>query len=305
MLTACKKPFPTHRCGQCEYCRVIARMDDVNRLKLEYGMRPHAFFITLTYSDECMPVFSGVAELWEHDLISFINRIREALPKVTIYAVGEYGGRLFGNADAKRDIHPHYHIALFSAHKEIHDQIREVCDTRWRLGHCHILQLSSGLIDYITGYLSDKLTNEKSMERVKGLRIAPVFTYKSRRPAIGDISDQLIDITEEHGEVTHLTLDGKKVRIPKYLRIKVQNEFLKFGLDLKNEEDKKIYELRKERAKKEKMQSLFEKEQEQMEKISLRNISGDVYSKRSQIKKQLCYNFESKNRLRKKGNSIL
>lgn len=280
-------------------------MDDVNRLKLEYGMRPHAFFITLTYSDLFMPVFSGVAELWEYDLISFINRIREALPKITVYAVGEYGGRLFGSPDAKRDIHPHYHLAVFSDDKTIHDSIRKVCESRWKFGHCHILLLSGGLIDYITGYLSDKLTNEKSMERVKGLNIAPVFTYKSRRPAIGDISDQLVDITEEFGEVTHLSLDGKKVRIPKYLRNKVADHFLKWDLDLSNEEDYVTYKNRKAVATKERMQVMYEKERDQEARIEEKPISGDLYQKKTQLRNQLVYNFESKKRLRMKGSKAL
>jgi len=114
VLSACKNPFPTHGCGQCEYCRVILRMDDVNRLKLEYGLRPYSFFITLTYDDVYLPVFSGLAELWPLDLNSFIDRIRNELPKITIYAVGEYGGHLFGTKEAKRAIHPHYHLAIFS-----------------------------------------------------------------------------------------------------------------------------------------------------------------------------------------------
>ena len=94
MLTACKKPFPTHRCGQCEYCRVLDRLDKVNRLKLEFGMRPHAFFLTLTYTDEYLPIFSGKANLYKPDLVKFLDLIRRYLPKITIFAVGEYGGNI-------------------------------------------------------------------------------------------------------------------------------------------------------------------------------------------------------------------
>lgn len=305
MLSACKNPRPTHRCGQCEYCRVLDRVDKVNRLKLEFGLRPHAFFITVTYDDIHLPVFSGQAELWRPDLESLINRVRNDLPKVTIFAVGEYGGKLFGNKDADRDIHPHYHLAVFSDVVSIHDVIRPVFEKKWRMGHVHILQLSSGLIDYITGYVSKKLTNKRSMEKVMSLNIQPEFTYSSRRPAIGDISNQLVQLTEEHGEITHLSLDGKHVVVPKYLRFKVKDLLLKWDLDLKNPEHRKIYEERKYAQKIENLQTLYEKNEIQKAEVDLRNMSGDVYKKLYQIRKQLIYNFESKMRLKPKGKPVL
>lgn len=301
MLSACKKPFPTHRCGQCEYCRVIDRVDKVNRLKLEYGMRPHAYFLTLTYSDEYLPVFhySKKAELYKPDLIKFIDKIRNKLPKITVFAVGEYGGYLFENPKAKRPIHPHYHIAIFSDSPTIDKLIRKVAEESWDQGHCHILQLSTGLIDYITGYVSKKLTNRRSMEKIMGLNVRPEFAYQSRRPAIGDISSQLVELYEEHGEITHIKLDGKLVVIPKYLRHKIKNHFLKWDLDLKDPKQLKEYERRKYEKKIETMQIMFEKNEKEKENISLRSVS------RSDIKRQIVHNFESKIKLRKFGKGKL
>lgn len=299
MLSACKKPFPTHRCGQCQYCRVIDRMDKVNRLKLEYGMRPHAFFVTLTYSDEYLPVFSNLAELYKPDLIKFIDSIRTLLPKITIFAVGEYGGHLFGTLKAARPIHPHYHLAIFSANKTINELVRKVVTDKWFMGHAHILQLSSGLIDYITGYVSKKLTNTTSMKKVMNLNIRPEFAYSSRRPAIGDISDKLIEITEQHGELQHLIIDGKKVVIPKYLKHKVKINLLKWDLDLKNPEHIKIFERRLYAKKIETLQELFEKNQTEKEVLEHRNI------KKSDVKKQLILNFETRLNRSTKGMKIL
>lgn len=293
MLSACKNPFPTHGCGQCEYCRVILRMDDVNRLKLEYGLRPYSFFITLTYDDLHLPVFSGLAELWPEDLNKFIDNIRNDLPKITIYAVGEYGGHLFGTKEAKRAIHPHYHLAIFSDDKSIGEKIRAVCEKKWRYGHCHILLLSSGLIDYITGYVSKKLTNKDSMVKIMSLNIQPEFTFKSRRPAIGDVSERLVEITEQYGKLEHLTIDGKQVVIPKYLRFKVKDQLLKWDLDLDCIYDALEYERRKYEKKIETLQELSKKNSEEKVIIAERGI------KRSDIKKQLVANFESKIALKK------
>lgn len=310
MLSACKKPFPNFRCGQCQYCRVLDRMDKVNRLKLEYGMRPHAFFVTLTYSDEYLPVFnySKKAELFKPDLIKFIDNIRRKLPKITIFAVGEYGGKLFGTDTAKRDIHPHYHLAIFCDYHDINDRIRAVCEDKWFMGHVHILRLSNGLIDYITGYVSKKLTNTFSMEKITGLNIRPEFAYSSRRPAIGDISAELISVTEEHGEIDQLSIDGKNVVIPKYLRFKIKNEFLKWDLDLTNPSHRKIYEQRKEASKRETLQKLYEKKEEENEKIMARKaLVGSVYQRRSELKKQIVANFHSKFELLKnsKGKKVI
>lgn len=282
------------------YCRVLTRLDWVNRLKLEYYRRPNAFFITLTYDDIHLPIFGGLANLWKPDLDSFIDRIRNYLPKCTIFAVGEYGGYLFENSEAERPIHPHYHIALFSDDLAINDTIRAVCEKRWKYGHAHVLLLSGGLIDYITGYASKKLTNTHSMKKIMNLDINPEFIWTSRRPAIGDISEELCSIQEEHGEITHLTLDGKKVVIPKYLRFKVKDKLLKGALDLMDWEDRFELERRKLESKEETLQRLSEKNQEQMVEIENRQNFGQisVYEKKRQIKKQIVANFESKIKLK-------
>lgn len=291
------------------YCRVLSRLDWVNRLKLEYQRRPYAFFITLTYDDDCLPVFSGLANLWKPDLDSFIDRIRNYLPKCTIFAVGEYGGYLFENPKAKRPIHPHYHVALFSDDSSINDIIRSVCEKRWKLGHAHVLLLSGGLIDYITGYASKKLTNTASMAKIMGLSIRPEFIWTSRRPAIGDISDELTSIWEEHGEVTHISIDGKKVVIPKYLRFKVKEKLIRGALDFMDWEDRFEYERRKDESKKETLQKLQEKNIEQLQEIDERDIgvkgSQSVHSKKALLKKQIVANFNGKFELKKYNRKVL
>lgn len=305
MLSACKNPRPTHRCGQCEYCRVLEQLDKINRLKLEFARRPYALFVTITYDDLHLPVFSGLAELWPLDLESYINRIRNSLPKITIFAVGEYGGKLFGSPKAERDIHPHYHLAIFSDDPNFYALAQNVLTKKWKFGHTHILRLSAGLINYIVGYVSKKITNEHSMKKIMGLDIQPEFTYSSRRPAIGDVTDELIPIQEEHGEITHLSVFGKQVVIPKYLKFKLKDHFLKWDLDLKDPKQLTEYKRRKYEKKIETLQKLFEKNQEQMAEIDARNINGDVYKKRSTIRKQIIANFNAKLALKQKGSKLL
>jgi len=264
-------------------------------------MRPYAYFVTLTYSDEFLPIFhySQKAELYKPDLIKFIDKIRQVLPKITIFAVGEYGGYLFGTKEAERPIHPHYHLAIFSNDPNINSKIRKACTDKWSFGHSHILQLSGGLIDYITGYVSKKLTNYDSMEKIMQMRIRPEFSYSSRRPAIGDVSEELVSITEQHGELEKLIIDGKTVTIPKYLKFKVKDKLLYWDLDFNNPNDCIEYERRKDLAKIETMQKLYEKKEEEKTIILARKI------KRSDIKKQLIANFESRIQRSTKGKKVL
>lgn len=269
-------------------------------------MRPHAYFITLTYDDLHLPVFSGLPNLYKPDLVQWIDRLRRRLPgKVTIFAVGEYGGTLFGSTKAKREIHPHYHVAVFSSVPKVDGVIRSVAESTWYYGHAHVLRLSSGLIDYITGYVSKKLTNDISMVKATGLGLRPEFTYRSRRPAVGDITDQLVDIYEQYGEVTQINIDGKLVNLPKYLRHKLRDFFLKWNLDLKTSAGKAEYERRKSEKKIETLSLLRQKEDAQKAEIDSRSMVGDVYKKQAQIRAQLIANFETRIKRNTKGMKIL
>lgn len=310
MLTACTCAFGGHRGRQCQYCRVLNQLDDKNRLKLEYKLRPYAYFITCTYSDEYLFKCGDLATLYKPDLDSLIDRVRKKIPKVTIYAVGEYGGSAFGTVNASRFIHPHYHLAVFSAYKLFRELVRKSFCESWHYGHCHILELSGGLIDYITGYHSVKLTNPESMKKIKGLEIRPEFRWSSRRPAVGDISEYLTQMAEEYGIIpSRMIVDGKKVVIPEFLRRKVLHKILTHDLDVSkspaypgskvmipnNREDYAIYLERRKSAKEEKMYDLFEKQEEENEEILVNpNLVGSLESRKRELKKQLVSNFAAK-----------
>lgn len=310
MLSACTCKFNGHRGRQCQYCRVLNQLDDKNRLKIEFELRPYAFFITLTYRTECLFTCGGIPTLYKPDLDSLLDRVRKKIPKVTIFGVGEYGGRLFGNPNAKRDVHPHYHLAVFSSHKELELSVRSAFTSSWKMGHCHVLQLSGGLIDYITGYHSSKLTNVYSMEKIKNLQIRPEFSWRSCRPSVGDISEYLCQMTETHGiQPTHMTVDGKSVVIPEFLRRKVTRLLLSHDLDIRkkpaypgskvlvpvNREDYKVYEERRKIEKEEKMSLLFEKAQTQNEEIMVNpNLQGSLQKRKFELTQQIQANFLAK-----------
>lgn len=234
-------------CGNCQLCRIQKQSNWKQRLKLEKIYRPYCLFVTLTYSDEYLPVFqvSKRAQLYKPDLIRFIDKLRSSIDfKITIFAVGEYGGFLFDNPEAERPIHPHYHLAIFSDDPNIMYQRENLVD-KWDMGHCHVLCLSDFLIDYITSYTLKKLNNEKSMNRIGLFNLRPEFTYSSRRPAIGYAAfDDILAGAEFYDTDNMIYIDGRKRVLNSYLQRKLNDHALKSDLDLKNCGDYMIYETR-------------------------------------------------------------
>lgn len=282
-------------CGKCQICRIYKSVDLVKRLKLEHSKRPFAVFVTLTYDDIHLPVFhhSKKAELYKPDLKKFLENLKKNIPKCVAFGVGEYGGTLFGSDKASREIHPHYHICIFSDDPKFYDYIREKCNKYWSMGHAHVLMLSQHLMSYIAGYTVKKLTSEKDMQKVMNLKIRPEFAYYPRNPSLGDISDELVESIEYYGWIEKLLIDGKETRCPKSLLLKVEKKLLTHDLDLKDDQDIKTYERRKKAHAQEKMQMRLEKEQAQIKALNLQGLNYDTASMQlKKWKKQITKNFE-------------
>lgn len=300
----CKFPvvrgFFSVGCGKCQPCRVVKQTELINQLKLEYGLRPYSVFITWTYNDEFLPVFevSKKAELYKPDLDQAVKYLRRLLEPhlVKVFGVGEYGGTLFDSPKASRPIHPHYHVMVFGSSPEILLRIRSAAERAWRFGHTHILQTSSNLMSYITGYTLKKLTNEKSMNTQKQLNIRPEFRYGR---GIGDISEKIMEVQEIHGEVSQIIIEEKKVNLPRYVKNKVKRKLLSYGLDLKNPDHLLEYERRKAHEKEISMSALREKIALQDEEKMAAAGTKDRYKARSMVKKANIANFEFKMELKK------
>lgn len=288
-----KKGFYSVPGGRCRSCRIGAQFDWVTRLKLEYVKRPISFFITLNYSDEFLPVFhcSKKAELYKYDLVSFVKRLRRKLEpgKITVFAVGEYGGYLFGSSKATRPIHPHYHVAVFTDCKLVGGRIKSAAESSWDFGFVHTLFNSSSLINYITGYVTKKFTSGDNINKATGMLLRPEFIYSSRNPAIGDITSELVASQEfSPEEIPGIQLDGKFRRLSRYQKRKLRKELLSWDLDLKNTGDYIIYETRAYFEAQERMQKLREK----IEKQNIEYAAAGVSEK--EVRRQKILNFESK-----------
>ncbi|AXH74999.1 MAG: replication initiator protein [Microviridae sp.] len=302
---SCSNPRTNYSCGQCLFCRVVNHSNWLQRLQLEFGKRPNSVFLTWTYSDEFLPVFevSKRAQLYKPDLVQELDRLRSALrpKKITIFAVGEYGGYLFGSSKAKRPIHPHYHVMIFC------DQPFSQLDLLYmqrsfKFGHSHVLQTTKNLMSYITGYTLKKLTNDKSMNRIGFYNLRPEFIYSSRRPAIGDIVEQLEQIEEIQGlDIQSIRIDGEVKPLARYLRLKKRYQKDKVFLNLKNEGDYLIYETRRYFNSERRMDELRKKKEE--EDVQLLsdpcNAKKTIYEIRSDLLKQKRKNFTARFKARR------
>lgn len=175
---AARYPYIEVPCGSCYACQVNKQNSWVVRIakQIEYDKWP-AFFSTLTYTDENLPMTdSGLPTLVKQDLQLFFKRfdrnleywlckneignllydikthkpVRELDHRPVRFGVGEYGhesGR------------PHYHFILFNIPPYIQDYLKHIIAKSWNYGDLDIqtIKISDDrLIYYITKYLQKK-----------------------------------------------------------------------------------------------------------------------------------------------------
>lgn len=165
-------------CGKCLACRVKTRREWTSRLILEMLGHDSGAFVTLTYSEDYVPVTeSGHRTLSLRDLQLFLKRLRRNLEErkkskhpIRYYACGEYGTR-----GTQR---PHYHIIFFGVSDLDLDFIKSVY-AAWsepakhgqkgqtpQFGNITIEPLNAKTVAYTAGYNMKKLISPKKVHKV-------------------------------------------------------------------------------------------------------------------------------------------
>ena len=171
-------------CGKCANCLKTRVNEWTFRLKQELKVSNNAFFITLTYSDDCLPRSrSGVPVVNKKDVQNFFKRLRknEAQKiegqgyKIRYFLVSEYGGHTG---------RPHYHAILFnlpvdSGYKG-DKQAVEMIHKAWKYGAVYIGNVTDKSIAYCAHY-----STAWHYDSEKANRVRP-FMLSSRKPPIGD-----------------------------------------------------------------------------------------------------------------------
>lgn len=180
-----------HPCRQCLSCRINDSRVWASRLMLEAQSHSVSLFVTLTYEVE-----PDGRNLRKESLSSAMHRLRSLAARafrgtVRFYACGEYGDQTG---------RPHYHAAIFGLRPE--DVLLDpslgkyrcpLIEQAWRGPHAGAGAGVGGNVDvgflspesaaYITGYVTKKLANSKTLSRLDGR--TPEFHVMSRRPGLG------------------------------------------------------------------------------------------------------------------------
>lgn len=187
-------------CGGCLQCRMDRARDWAIRCQLELKSHEQACWVTLTYSDDNLPL-----TLRKDHLSSWLKRLRARHTGRTIrfFASGEYG---------ERTQRPHYHSILFGLSDD-----PSIQDT-WPFGHTRTDELTPAAIAYVAGYTSKKvgyrLEPEERSDPETGecYTFQPPFLQMSRNPGIGGEARKF---WRSWRSTAHY--HGREVPVPRYL----------------------------------------------------------------------------------------
>lgn len=238
----CKKPLSIGvwqvGCGQCLPCRINKRRLWTHRLVIEGEQHQEKCFVTLTYSDQSLPVGGTLVP---PDFKNFIKRLRRKVEpkKIRYYGVGEYG---------EENQRPHYHAIIFGVGPCPFRKKGFVQKTECKCSQCSLIRsvwsgedgvlgridvapFEEGVANYVAKYVTKKLTR-KNDPRLKGRH--PEFARMSLKPGIGAdgasyFGSQLLSkkkfVLDEYGDVPTAVSYGKKMRpLGAYLRSKIRKE---------------------------------------------------------------------------------
>lgn len=177
-------------CGQCLPCLINKRRTWTLRLLLEFFQHAKASFVTLTYSEQFVPLsLDCVPILCKRHVQLFLKRVRKRFPDrlIRFYCGAEY---------TPKNHLPHYHLILFGVAPDELDndwfnwlgrsgplrpnffRSTTLTDLWQNKGIVHVGEVTAESISYCAGYVTKKITR-------KGDGRVPEFQLMSRMPGIG------------------------------------------------------------------------------------------------------------------------
>lgn len=251
------------RCGKCMGCRIDKSKEWANRCLLELEYHKSAYFLTITYDDQFVPISyysdpaTGEAQpsltLRKRDFQLFMKRLRKRHVKpLRFFAAGEYGDNTF---------RPHYHAIIFGL--ELGDLVPygktrrgdmlytsdflhsvwsrrdapiqqgsvtslSTPDEKARLctpyGRITVSPVTWETCAYVARYTTKKLYSMDA-KAYEEFNLEPPFLLMSRHPGIG--AQYLVDHPEvKDFEFISVSTEkgGKKFRPPYYFEKKIEQE---------------------------------------------------------------------------------
>lgn len=204
-------PVPCGRCPPCKQRRVNSW---VFRLLQEDKVSLSAYFVTLTYDGDHVPLSdNGFLTLKKSDFQNFMKRLRKLCgqAKLKYYAVGEYG------SNNKR---PHYHAIIFNVPDEALFAQAWMLDGK-QLGGVHVGSVTGDSIAYTMKYL-DKPNFAKRHARDDR---EPEFPLMSKGLGASYLTPEMVKYHRADFTRLFATKEGGyKIALPKYYRNAIFSE---------------------------------------------------------------------------------
>lgn len=214
-------------CGKCPACLARRSTQWSFRLWQHLKVSKTSVFLTLTYSDENLPVTAnGRYTLLKRDLQLFMKRLRKQNErKVKYYACGEYGSHTH---------RPHYHMLLFDlddlfcAHPEILQAI-------WKDGHIYCGNVRPASIRYVCGYI-DKggMSLQDYVDEDTGEILIddrnPEFSVMSKGLGLNYLTPKMVDYHVANLLAACTLPGGTLVSMPRYYRDRIFSEHEKLAI---------------------------------------------------------------------------
>jgi len=181
-------------------CRVSRTREWTVRLVHELDSWDRSSFVTLTYDDDHLPLYSTLRK--EH-LQLFLKRLRKNLRgrRIKYYAAGEYG---------EKGGRPHYHLILFGVgYGDVN-----ILESSWTLGLSHVGTVTHDSIQYVAGYIQKKLSGPAAESYG---RRDPPFQLQSQGLGLEFVTENAENIIQR----LDITMFGKHVGIPRYYKKKL------------------------------------------------------------------------------------
>lgn len=223
-------PIP---CNQCVGCRLDYSRQWADRMMMELPYHNNAYFITLTYDPEHVPVnlTTNALTLRKKDAQDFLKRLRRRLDyagydsNISYYLAGEYGDTTF---------RPHYHLILYcneipdieyfcrSASGEYAYYTSELIRDAWGKGNVLIANVNWNTCAYVARYVMKKVKGKEAKSHYENAGLEPEFCTMSLKPALGlRYFEDNYDEIYKYDQVTLSTPDGGlSFKPPKYFDLK-------------------------------------------------------------------------------------
>ena len=155
-------------CGKCIECSDKKRNDLFVRASFEYKSMLKAggiaYFVTLTYANNCLPTFNHRPCFNREDVTNFLRRLRARHFKFCKQFNHSYHGiRYFVTSEYGHETHrPHYHMVIFCYYPINEYLIPYLVRSTWHYGIVDVQSLKSNIgINYVSKYAGKDINNQQ------------------------------------------------------------------------------------------------------------------------------------------------